>query len=219
MTGSSAGLIAFAISVLSCSIVLFFAEKRFGTDLDRNKSNLRALKRRLHVYSVLSGERTIVGVKKFSRCELSSSEHRVLLGILKKIETKNGILAAVSALVFTVSVSTIPAIVSELSSEAGVSNTASENFLFPHQNEIFLGVVLGIGFMIMAALIVGLGHISNSRHMKLHKIHACDDCLAVAMQKDLMKDLLLKESRFALAKWGLVIVLFLWASLSATILL
>lgn len=223
MTGSCAGLFAFAFAFalccLFCFVILAVDKKRFGLDIDGNKNNLNALKRRLRAHAMLSGEHTTKGNNKLPGCDLSFSEHKILLEVLKNIETKNGILAAISALVFTVLVSTITVIDAEFFCLAESNIVTSENNLFLRGRKIFLGLILGMGFAIVISLIVVLGHISNSQYLKLHKMHARDYFLAAAMQKDLMRDLLLKESRFELAKWGLLIVLGLSSLLAASVFL
>lgn len=219
MTGSCAGLFAFALCCLFCFVILAVDKKRFGLDIDGNKNNLNALKRRLRAHAMLSGEHTTKGNNKLPGCDLSFSEHKILLEVLKNIEAKNGILAAISALVFTVLVSTIAVIDAEFFCLAESNIATSENNLFLRGRKIFLGLILGMGFAIVISLIVVLGHISNSQYLKLHKMHARDYFLAAAMQKDLMRDLLLKESRFELAKWGLLIVLGLSSLLAASVFL
>lgn len=219
MTGSNAGLIAFALCCLFYFVILAVDKKRFGLDIDGNKNNLNALKRRLRAHAMLSGEHTTKGNNKLPGCDLSFSEHKILLEVLKNIEAKNGILAAISALVFTVLVSTIAVIDAEFFCLAESNIATSENNLFLRGRKIFLGLILGMGFAIVISLIVVLGHISNSQYLKLHKMHARDYFLAAAMQKDLMRDLLLKESRFELAKWGLLIVLGLSSLLAASVFL
>lgn len=223
MTGSCAGLFAFAFAFalccLFCFVILAVDKKRFGLDIDGNKNNLNALKRRLRAHAMLSGEHTTKGNNKLPGCDLSFSEHKILLEVLKNIEAKNGILAAISALVFTVLVSTIAVIDAEFFCLAESNIATSENNLFLRGRKIFLGLILGMGFAIVISLIVVLGHISNSQYLKLHKMHARDYFLAAAMQKDLMRDLLLKKSKFELAKWGLLIVLGLSSLLAASVFL
>lgn len=208
MTGSCAGLFAFAFAFalccLFCFVILAVDKKRFGLDIDGNKNNLNALKRRLRAHAMLSGEHTTKGNNKLPGCDLSFSEHKILLEVLKNIEAKNGILAAISALVFTVLVSTIAVIDAEFFCLAESNIATSENNLFLRGRKIFLGLILGMGFAIVISLIVVLGHISNSQYLKLHKMHARDYFLAAAMQKDLMRDLLLKEFRFRTREMGIV---------------
>lgn len=166
------------------------------------KDKFRLLKERLDNYGLmqnldpeLNGDRTINSLLPISstRPVLSSGSHKILLGVLKKIETKNAVAMSVVFL-----------LLSGMWSLAG--DVREYGAGFPYAYAAIIGFLVGPLF----AGLDGLGHIGQPHYTNLSKRSSNSDYRsgefrARQMQQRLMLDLVAKEYGFQ-AKIGVIAI-------------
>jgi hypothetical protein len=139
-----------------------------------------------------------------SRPILSSASHKILLGVLKKIETKNAVTLAV--IIFLLG--------GLLSIFSAVKET--DGFLV-----LFYLFIVGFLAGPLLAGIDGAGHLGQPKYVRLAN-RCCECCRAKDLQKQLLKDLVAKEYAFQITRWIIAaailaeLALLLWLSFSAT---
>ena len=190
-----AGSIDFEITLFLILALLVFSGMLLMSRIYKKRSGLRRtgmvdfgpLKLRLHKYAVMIGhepsstplDSNALVVQNY---HLSTGEHKILLGALKKIEAKNAVLSAVNIFLLTVGAKIYYDLVYNLNE---------------WQRPVFLVCLLALFFMLLAR-VEGNGHLGQRRFNKLREQPVLEGSasLGVSMQEDLMMDLLKKESIF-----------------------
>lgn len=113
---------------------------------------------------------------------LTSSQHKILLGILKKIEAKNTVLVATTALSL--------AIMGQYYFNSYLVNPVCQL----HGWGLFVAIGLLAGTI--GARIDGASHVDQFDFVLIEKKFSCPQDQLTMLQQSLMRDLILKEARF-----------------------
>lgn len=184
----------------------------------KEKRYLSLLKERLDFYSMLLNENPnpandseITKYLEYApvRPILGSGSHKILLGVLKKVETKNGVVLAVTILL--------------LGGMISISTTVMNSSELLQATYLFI-----VGFLVgpLVSAIDGAGHLGQPRYISLverscsKSIRTAQKCRMRDMQKELLVDLVSKEYAFQVKVWTsglsiLMVVIFLFFLLSA----
>lgn len=174
---------------LACAITIFFWTSllvwRF-VRLTGCHDKMSVLRKRLRDYAVMKDRNQLTSSCQISNINLllSPGEHEILLGILKKVEAKNGVLATIWSLFF-----------------AGIITAASAGFYLETQSEAAtnakafaatssLFIIMGIPFLV--ASIIGTRQIDNFLVGSWQNVRDVRKS-SILLQDALMKDALLKE--------------------------
>ena len=138
------------------------------------------VKIRMDCYADLLGLNDNVNSFTPSGAILSVGQHKILLGTLKKIEAKNGVLGAVNAAFLTLVVAYVTAFRASLD----------------QREEMLLVVVAGLLVSNIILRVDGNSHLGQGRFRKIRKSSLFAVSLRKKMQEDLIKNLVEKEAYF-----------------------
>jgi len=127
---------------------------------------------------------------------ICADEHEVLLGILKKVEAKNGVMATIWALFF----GSITASVFAVSSAASDAPDAPEKIAFAQAGAMF--IVAGVPFIV--ASIFGTRQLDNFSTLRWPKVSKSSSS-ARKLQAQLLEDAILKEEVLWMSRLGAII--------------
>ncbi len=167
-------------------MLLIYRSSKRNVGLFKSDYDLAALKVRLAKYAEMIGhdpdvvvERNQTGSQNYF---LTTGEHKILLGALKKVEAKNAVLAAINIFLVTMGAKIYYDTHSDMSSV---------------QRPAFLTVLLLL-FLLALARVQGNGHLGQRNFSEIRGRSAQEGAafLGTSMQQALMRDLLMKEAAF-----------------------
>lgn len=167
--------------------------------LSKQNIDFRPLKLRLGKYSEMLGQQAVPASSLLSSqnssYSLSSGEHKILLGVLKKIEAKNAVLSAINIFMLTAG------------TKIYYDMHGSMNSL---QRPLFLSMIFFL-FILILARVEGNGHLGQRHFNGLRCEPPLEGSLGLGekMQEALMLDLLKKEALFDFSYRAIAIVFFL----------
>lgn len=163
------------LTVWLFTIIFWVAVRReMGLPHCHEHPNYGALKRRLAAYAMMKGraddrQKKGAWVPTTSNILLTSCQHEVLLGILKKVEAKNAVIATFWAIVM-----------------AGLIAVGASSAEFKYVALLLIGVTLPF----LLAILVSVVQVDQIKTNRVLSRSSDLECVARLMQEDLMMDLL-----------------------------